>query len=837
MGEIIIDGKDKDDAWNTVQWNDNFTQQSPNFGEKPSQKTAFKILYDEKNLYVCIRAYDSSPEEIVKRMSRRDGFDGDWVKIHFDSYHDKRTAFVFTATVAGVKGDQYISNNGGNWDSTWDPIWYLKTSIDDKGWIAEMKIPLTQLRFATKENNTWGLQVVRKLFRKDEISHWQLIDRNAPGWVHLFGELNGLKNLKAQNQLEIQPFVVAGIEKYKKEEGNPFKTGKGYILNTGVDAKIGITSDITLDLTVNPDFGQVEADPSVVNLTALEQFFQERRPFFLEGNNLFDFYVAGGNNLFYSRRIGRKPQGKIPSDSFKHEERTPKGRILGSAKITGKNKNGFSWGVLESFTDKISKKVIDTLLSEKREKIEPYTNYLVGRAQQDINGGNTIVGMMLTNTNRIGNQGNELEKLHDNAQSLGIDVAHGLWDRKYKLNFASIISNVQGSEKSILKTQKSNVRLFHRENNVHRNVDSTLTSLTGSAIQSAFGKEAGKFTWKVGLNYRSPQFEINDVGFLSKTDIINIWAFSRYRVNEIKGIFRKKNIGIGYEQELDFGGTNLLQSIGGRFNAQFTNFWSFESNLKSIFIQTSNSDLRGGPSITYPMGINGRFVIKSNPNKKFSYGIGFRFSTRFKNTSDRFSTGFRITYRPIDALNISIRSRYEKNHNTLQYITQKTNHLNTKKYILATINQETFQTSLRVNYNISPNLTIEFWGQPFISKGIYTDFKNTNIPHSKTYEKRFKAIEDPVFSAKKNTYSIFDTNNQILDYDFKNPDFSKIQLRSNLVMRWEYIPGSTLFFAWSSNGSKSIKNANQNLNQLSNDLFDLGNSNTFIIKYTYRFIL
>ncbi|HEY1005657.1 MAG TPA: DUF5916 domain-containing protein, partial [Sphingobacteriaceae bacterium] len=304
----VIDGKLNDPVWNEVPWGENFTQRQPVDNAPPSERTAFKILYDDRNLYVAIRAFDRSPGEIVRRMSRRDGFEGDWVEINIDSYNDKRSAFSFTASVSGVKGDEAISNNGDFWDSSWDPIWYLKTSVDDQGWVAEIRIPLSQLRFAEKEDQVWGLQVNRKLFRKEETSNWQYIPQNSTGWVHLFGELHGLKGIRQQKQIEIQPYVVASAQTFEKQPGNPFATGNQSDVTTGLDGKIGITSDVTLDFTINPDFGQVEADPSQVNLSAFETFFEERRPFFIESRNILDYpltlSVAGGNytsdNLFYS---------------------------------------------------------------------------------------------------------------------------------------------------------------------------------------------------------------------------------------------------------------------------------------------------------------------------------------------------------------------------------------------------------------------------------------------------------------------------------------------------------------------------------------------------------
>jgi hypothetical protein len=340
----VIDGKLDDPVWNKVVWGGNFVQRSPHEGKEPSQATAFKILYDDSNIYIAVRAYDNEPEKIERRMSRRDDLEGDCVEVHLDSYFDRRTAFGFMVNAAGVKGDAVISNDGDNWDDTWDPIWYVKTDTDEQGWSAEMRIPLSQLRFGKKQNQIWGLQVERWLHRKQETSHWQLIPQKASGWVHMFGELQGIKGIKAQRQVELTPYTVGKTQRFEREEGNPFATGSLSNLYGGLDGKIGLTSDLTMDFTINPDFGQVEADPSVVNLTAFETYYSEKRPFFIEGRNILNFQIMGGDgsfsmdNLFYSRRIGRSPQYYPDTEDEEYLDMPENTTIFGAFKITGKTK-------------------------------------------------------------------------------------------------------------------------------------------------------------------------------------------------------------------------------------------------------------------------------------------------------------------------------------------------------------------------------------------------------------------------------------------------------------------------------------------------------------------
>ncbi len=849
QSEITIDGFLDEPAWDQVEWGGDFVGHRPEYNVAPTQETQFKILYDDKFLYVGIRAFDTEPEKIQRRMTRRDGFDGDRVTFMVDSYYDKRTAFSFTACASGVKGEEYVSNNGDNWDSTWDPIWYLKTSIDDKGWIAEFKIPLSQLRFASKESHVWGLQLSRNFFRGQEINTWQPADPNAQGWVHLFGELNGIKGIRPQKQLEIQPYLLSSYQKYPKEEGNPFRSsGKEYSLNAGLDAKIGITSDITLDVTVNPDFGQVDADPSMVNLSAFQLFFRERRPFFLEGSTLLSMRTSGGpNNLFYSRRVGASPKGNaFASGDVEYADVPNQTPIIGAFKLTGKNAKGFSWAVLESLTDKVEADVAyevgsESHLSDKStvQKVEPYTNYLVGRVQQDIDGGKTVIGALATHVKRFDNTGNDLEYLHDNAVSAGVDVDHNFKDRKYGFEFRAMVSRVEGSQGSIYRTQTANQRNFQRPDNFYENVDSTRTSLVGTAGALTFGKRSGNWRWTFGSNYRSPELELNDTGFLRQTDDVNNWFWTQYRIPKVTKFFRWQTYNIYAEMNQDFGRTVTNKGINFNMNLQFLNFWEFGTGFWIGGSSVSNADLRGGPSIRYPGNMNYWMSISTNRSKKVSLSINPNINLGRKEFSSGSGVSLNIEARPTDALQLTFAPRINWNRNDLQWVTQLENDESDNRYILATIERETFSASLRANYNITPNLTVEFWGQSFFFFGGYSNFKRVTTPDAINYENRFEPFDDQQISFDESTESYFIDENRdgATDYSFDKPDFDFFQLQTNMVMRWEYVPGSTLFLVWSSNGTSNDVSRFSDSDALFYNARNVSTTHTFLIKYTYRFIL
>jgi hypothetical protein len=837
-----IDGSLNDPAWNVIPWGGgDFRQLNPDKGKPASVQTRFKIAYDDKNLYVAIQCLDPEPSKIVRRMSRRDSFEGDMVEINIDSYYDKRTAFSFTASVSGVKGDEYVSNNGDNWDSGWDPIWYLSTSIDDEGWNAEFRVPLSQLRFTNKDDLIWGLQITRIFFRNQERSIWQYIPPDAGGWVHLFGELNGIKGIKPQKQLEIQPFVVAQTETYQEEAGNPYRTGKGSSGNVGLDAKIGITSDITLDLTVNPDFGQVEADPSQVNLSAFELYFQERRPFFIEGNNILNFPVGqlSNNNLFYSRRIGRPPQISAETDPdgddgvAEYVKPNKNTTILGAAKITGKNKSGFSWGILETYTQKEFAE-IDSLGYTRKQVIEPATNYFVSRVQQDINKGNTLVGAIFTATNRkIDNK--NLDLLHREAYTGGVDFTHHWKKRTYYISGRASFSRVEGSKEAIQNTQLSSERFFQRPDNYHKDYDPDRTSLTGTGGQFIIGKKSGNIVSDLGIVWQSPEFELNDIGFMSQTDNISQWFWMQYRILQPKGIARSQRYNINQWREYDFGKRNVNAGYNVNAHAQFKNFWATGGGVTWNLHNISNADLRGGPSMRYPGGMYFWNYINSDNRKKLSAQMYTEIFRGQENYSRYESYGLDITYRPVNALNVTISSSLFENRNHMQWVSAPEEN-GVTRYVVGELNQTVARVSLRMTYMITPNLSVQYWGQPFGTIGKYKNFKTITDSRAEEYGNRFAPIPATSLQLMDNSYEVDLDGNGLREFSFSNPNFNFGQFRSNMVIRWEYIPGSTVFLVWTRERNGGFYEDNEGKRFYPFNFTEKGH-NIFLVKFTYRFVL
>jgi len=874
----LIDGKLDDSAWNIVKWASDFIENEPDENTAPTFQTKFKIVYDAKYIYVAIRSFDNQPDKIEKRLSRRDGFAGDRVNVVIDSYHDKRTGFVFTVTAAGVKGDEVATDNGDNIDDSWNPVWYTKANIDSEGWTAEMKIPLSQLRFGKAKEQVWGLNVIRLIFRENERSLWNRIPVDAAGFISESGELHGLKNLTPQKQLEIQPFTVLQYDTFPKEGNNPYRDGSDFKLNGGVDAKIGITNDLTLDLTVNPDFGQVEADPAAISLDGFEIFFREQRPFFVENKNIFDFGLGGNrDNVFFSRRIGRSPQGSLTTDGDDFIDRPSNTTILGAAKFSGKTKNGWSIGVLESVTEKEIAEIADDGNIERRREavVEPLTNYFVARIQKDFNKRNTFIGGIFTATNReLGNQfsldynfdteeytntetgeiidpftneirENNLNHLRKSAYTGGLDFKHQWKNRKYYLEGKLIMSHVKGSKEAITSTQESLTHLFNRVDASHVEVDDTRTSLTGTSGKLEFGKSStGHWRYGIGANWRSPELELNDIGFLRQADEIRQYAWMNYRSLKPFGKFRNIAARLNMFTSFDFEGNyNRIQyRVSG--NASFKNNWW--TNIGFIHKPRifTNTVLRGGPRFRFSEENINFFFFGSDQQKKFYFRAGYIYSLAKQNNFSflKFETNF--TYQPTNSLSITLSPEYSKNPNKTQYVTQ-TDFNGEARYILAEIDQQTFSTSIRLNYTINPNLTIQYYGQPFISRGTYTNFKyvtnpvidNSTNPIADNLYDRFIAFDNNQIQEINDSYLIDEDSNNITDYEFGKPDFSFVQFRSNLVVRWEYIPGSEIFLVWSQGNAGSQDPKRRLFRSLDNQIFGEKGENTFLIKATYRFML
>jgi len=829
-----IDGWLNDEAWNAVPWEGNFQMYEPYDNRLPTQETRFKVMYDADHIYVGIRAFDTAPDSIVSRLTRRDEIDGDMVAFLFDSYHDLQTGFTFLISAAGSKSDFYMSDDGGEEDLTWDAIWWAKTQIDDQGWTAEVKIPFTQLRFDKNSGGTWGFQVAREIYRSSETNFWQPLSKEAPGFVHLFGQIDGLQDIDAKKQAEVTPYLVAGSEWFEKEPENPYREdGYKRHLNGGIDAKIGITNNFTLDLTVNPDFGQVEADPSQVNLTAFETFFEEQRPFFIEGKNIFDYSLGmhGQNNLFYSRRIGRRPQHYPDMEEGEYTDMPKATNILGAVKISGKTKNGLSVGIMESVTSKETAVIKNG--EERSETVEPLSNYFTGTVSKEFNKGNTILGGMVTSTNRFTEE-EHLDYLHSSALTGGIDFEQYFADRNYNISLSAYGSQVKGSEEALIRTQRSPVHYFQRPNADYLTVDSTLTSLSGYGANLSFRKSGGRFNFGGFLNLNSPGLELNDLGFLTNTDEALQVLWAGYSFNEPFSIFRRAQLSMNQYNMFDFGGTRNLSGFNVNGYAQFINLWDARFHWDIDTDMIINSMLRGGPSMKIPGGNSASLSVGTNSRKKLSFEIDGFFHSGREESSLRYGIEFEVNYKPISNLSLSLDPEYSARQSQLQYMRYEQVE-SQDRYIFGSIDQKTWSMSIRLDLVLTPELTIQYWGQPFIASGDYHEFKYITDPMADQFSDRFHSYDETeiTYDEANSYYNVVETGSG-LSYGFDDPDFNVKEFLSNLVFRWEYRPASYLYLVWSQTRSGYDPWGYFHFGDDFMDMWEAHPTNVLMMKLSYR---
>jgi hypothetical protein len=840
-----IDGHLDEALWQNGEWESGFTQFEPVAGASPSQKTEFKVFYDDKNIYVAIKNYDDEPDKIERRLTRRDGFEGDVCGVHFDSYNDKRTAFVFVVSASGVKNDGIMTQDGDNYDDSLDPVWYVKTQLVHDGWHAEMQIPLSQLRFGQDQDLTWGFQVVRQIFRTDEFILWKAIDRNKAGWISQYGEIKGLKNIKARKQIEIAPFVVTKMETYEAEDGNPFSDGRDFGLDAGLDAKIALTNDIIMDLAINPDFGQVEADPSELNLSAFETYFQEKRPFFIEGTNITHYQITpGGNpwsrdNLLYSRRIGRQPQYYPDLNDGEYIDFPGYSRILGAAKITGKTKNGWSLGIIESL---VNREMADLSLNGEMTslEVEPMTNYLVGRLQKDIGKGQTIVGGMLTATNRF-TDAEQLSYLPTNAYTGGLDMIQFFQQKKYFVSTTLVGSYIEGSKSALSELQLSPRRYFQRPDADYLDYDPDRTSMLGHGGTLMFGKSAiSGFRFLFNLTWRSPGLDLNDIGYMRWGDNVFQFIWGGYEFNNPFQGVREMQINANQWAAWDFGGTNLFKGLNLNAFLHFTNFWRVHGNYTHDFSNIDNIELRGGPSLHLPGGGSFNIGFGSNSTKKFKVEVNYSNGWTKENHRSAQYFDAEISYRPFSTLAVQLNPSYQVSRTNLQYVDEFWVE-EEPLYLFAELQQKVFNMVFRVDYNITPDLTIQYYGSPFITGGLYDDYKKITDPDAVDYLNRyFEYPGDRYFHVvnpdmEEDYYGIDNNGDGSYNFYFDNPDFNFKQFRSNLVARWEYVPGSVLFLVWTQGRTDYEVNGNFDYFRDLGNLFKVSPSDVFLIKLSHRF--
>ena len=783
----VIDGKDDDEVWRVAPVIRDFRQFQPTEDGNPTLPTEAKVAYDAHNFYVFVRAFDNHPDSIKKLLARRDvRICCDQIKIVIDSYHDRRTGFEFAVNPGGVKRDYAAYGDDQQEDDAWDGVWEVATQVDSLGWTAEFRIPLSQLRYAHKPSNIFGFAIWRDIDRHGrERVGWPLYRYSRRGFISQLGDVVGLEGLEAPRRLELSPYAVAknlpapGFERDQKFDG-------------GADIKYGITSNITVDATVNPDFGQVEADPSVVNLSSFETFFQERRPFFVEGTGIFSFSVScnivncrRGQGLFYSRRIGHDPS-----------------RIIGAAKITGRLPGGLTIGAVEGVTKRAS---------QSGATIEPVTNYGVVRLQQDFRNGQSGIGFMATGVNRNIDQFTEAG-LRRNAYVGAVDFRHRFAKGTYELSGSFDLSRVSGSPSAIAFTQRSSVHNYQRPDDDLR-FDSTRTSLGGDVEELLFTRRSGLIQFQTSYQRISPGFEINDLGFLRRADQQgwNNWGSLNWP-SRTKA-FNRAAWNFNWWQFWTTGGLPTDRGFNTNAFAQLKNLWFVNGSVTIGQLGAVYCDrcARGGPAVRMSRFVAPSIGLQGDDRRVV---VPFLFFNYFKGDEGRSSSvavSPEIDVRIGSQFRSSISGDISHNIADAQDLNPRTDSVGTH-YLFAHLNQQTLGISFRIDYTATPTLTVQVYAQPFVSKGQWSNLRElSSTPRAAAYVDRFQ----PFAGASPG-------------------DFNLKFFNSNFVIRWEYRPGSTLYLVWSQGRFDSEPTmGTRNFAGDFGRLFNSYPSNTFLIKASY----
>jgi hypothetical protein len=804
----VLDGRDDDAVWRSTPAVDRFLEARPTEGAQPQQRTEARVAYDEHNLYLFVRAFDSHPDSIVSLLSRRDDpTASDYITVMLDPYHDRRTGYEFSVNPAGVKTDYAIYNDGDE-DVAWDAVWDAATRIDSLGWAAEYRIPLSQLHYSSKGSGTFGLLIWRVIQRHTAAVTWPLYRTSKSGLTSQFGDLTGLDKMGSPGRAEITPYVIT---KNVPDVGSA-DLGRSQEVSVGGDLKYRLASNLLLNATVNPDFGQVEADPSELNLSAFETFFTERRPFFVEGKGLFTFTVncvvvvdcSTGEGLFYSRRIGRSPQ---LAGTFGDETSPTSTRILGAGKVTGRLLGGFSLGVLDAITDHVAGPGGTTL--------EPATNYGVVRGNQDFRNGDASVGFIVTGVNRSLDAASAAY-LHRDAYSGGVN-ARWRFRGRYEVSGSLDLSRVTGDASAIALTQQNPVHLYQRPDGPLA-FDSTRTSLSGTNQEFRFAKVSGKrLHFETAYQRRSPGFEINDIGFLRQADQQAWTSWANLVFNQPNKIFQQLRWNFNNWEYWSAAGLPTERAFNTNVHTQFTNRWWLHvgGTLGQVGATYCDRCARGGPAVRQDPYIAPWITIEGDERRPLMPTFSANYNRGDGGRSETIDLSPELALKVSSRFTTSFAAEYNRNRNDLQYFGTFTDPAGGQHYTFAHLEQKTLSLTWRLGYTFTPTTTVQVYASPFISKGTYSDVREVAQPRASSYSDRYRPYADPAVA--------------------DNPGgFNFQQFRSNVVFRWEYRPGSTLFLVWSQGrqGSAPVEGAESFTGDLG-DLFGRRANDTFLVKVSY----
>jgi hypothetical protein len=839
VGAISVDGDLDEPGWKNAPVSTGFWQRFPEEGKPPQHRTEFRVLYDDTALYVGVRAHDVEPEKIKRMLTRRDEMSSsDWLMVAVDSYHDKRTAFVFGVNAANVQRDWLVFDDISE-DTSWDAVWTAGAKVDADGWCAEFRIPLSQLRFSSEPEQQWGLQVMRQVGRTGEQNYWAPMPKAENRVVSLFGTLDGLSGVKPGRRLELLPYISGGAAFGTLDDSNPFDDSVAARGNVGIDVRYGLGSAFTLAASINPDFGQIEADPSQVNLGANELFFPEKRPFFLEGGDIFKFGLGLGDgnaeSLFYSRRIGASPHGSPSGDYADIPQATT---IYGAAKISGKAR-GWSIGLLDAVTAE-EEATVETAGERHTEVVEPLTNFALLRVKRDFRDGGTQVGGILTAVHRKLDGTPTKARLHDAGYTGGAEIRHRFASQAWNFRAKVMGTYVHGDPAAIEYDQRQIRHLYQRPDANYVELDPTRTSLTGYGATGSIGRDGKTKHWRWNLAYemRSPGFEANDLGFQQGGDNIVGSGWLQYREDTAGDTLLQYNLNANLWGWSDF--EPQFDGYGGNINGwgQLKNHWSLGTGVGADVNLWDLAKLRGGPAIRGEVTPLWWVDINSDDRKRVKayFGLWGNHTPAANTHRAGGSVGVTIDARP--NIGVYLGPSVEIVSDDAQYVDEVTDAAGMPHYIFAKMHEVIVGMVARTSWTLSPRLSLQVYAQPFIAAGDYREYRETSDVRAENYRDRYHELRGPEIMIDREAGEARVDRDQdgATDYSFGLGDFNFRQLRSNVVLRWEYLPGSTAFLIWS-HGQTDFETEGRfgtgGLSRGLSGLFDAPSEDVVMIKVNY----
>lgn len=844
-GPIDIDGKLDEPAWKSAPVSDRFVQSYPKPDAPATDPTEVRVLYDDDALFVGVRMFDSHPDSIVGQLTRRDPTSvySDYVYVIVDSYHDRRTAFAFGVNPLGVQRDLLLYNDNSQ-DQNWDAVWESAAHVDSTGWSAELRIPFSQLRFAGSAADTervWGFEVFRDVARRNERDSWAPWDPALNAVVSRFGDLDGLIGVRARVHAEVVPYVSSKVTRAPAQAGDPFYHATDARPSAGTDFKLSLPKGLTVTGAVNPDFGQVEVDPAVVNLSAYETFFPEKRPFFVEGSGIFQFGQTRTYNnyqfqqYFYSRRVGRPPTRTLTAPYVDAPDAT---RIDGATKLTGRV-GAWTIGALDALTPREDARFRSSADAETQHAaVEPLANYFVGRLKRDFRQGHTVIGAMLTATHRALGDTAFAPLLHDRAAFGGVDFEHG-WDHAswYLSGYAaeSQVIGAAGANGSIAATERSSTHFFQRPDAAYLHVDTTRSSLAGGTAELAL-QHTGNLAVSVDLKTVSPGFEINDLGFLNRADYRALSWLAGYQSFTAGRAFRTYSYGLFGNDAQNYGGTTIQSSLSAFASATLPNFWFFDVNLARGASVESDQLTRGGPLARVPGTLTGSVIVGSDSRRV----VSVQSSTSLER--DSFDRGHStvnttaVTVRPASNVSLTLGptlTRLTSSDQYLQTVADSTAAATyAHRYVFARLRQTTLSADTRLDWTFTPALSLQLYAQPFVSAGRFSEFKELRRPATADYGV-YGAAQGSITPAA-NGYAVDpDAAGPAPSFEIANPDFNVRSLRGDAVLRWQYRPGSALFVVWQQQRSGSGRPGEFDAGRDVGAIFREPATNVLLVKVTY----